>query len=131
MQSPFSFDGMIVFGWLSFMLLTGVLLRSKTPLLQRFLFPSCLTGGMLGLALIQTGIIQIDPGALETYAYHFFNISFISVGLTAGTSRFDPADTKQRVHQRPCLDGPDTGILFRLASILGRIARNCFWTFRL
>ncbi len=86
MQSPFAFDGMIVFGWLSFMLLAGVLLRSKIPLLQRFLFPSCLIGGVLGLILTQIGIVKIDPNVLETFAYHFFNISFISVGLTAGTT---------------------------------------------
>jgi len=86
MQSPFAFDGMIVFGWLSFMLLTGVLLRSTVPLLQRFLFPSCLVGGVLGLALTQIGIIHIEANVLETWAYHFFNISFISVGLAAGKS---------------------------------------------
>ena len=36
MQSPFVFDAMIFFGWLSLMLLIGVLLKSKVPLLQYF-----------------------------------------------------------------------------------------------
>ena len=101
MQSLFAFDGMIVFGWLSCMLLTGVLLRSKVPLLQRFLFPSCLVGGVLGLVLIQAGVVRIDAKVLEAWAYHFFNISFISVGLTAGNS-----DSKQTLHGKEYLKGP-------------------------
>lgn len=101
MQSPFAFDGMIVFGWLSFLLLAGVLLRATVPLLQRFLFPSCLVGGVLGLALTQTGIIHVDANVLETWAYHFFNISFISVGLTAGKS-----DPKQSSHGKAYFKGP-------------------------
>ena len=40
----------------------------------------------MGLILTQIGIVKIDPNVLETFAYHFFNISFISVGLTAGTT---------------------------------------------
>ena len=50
--------------------------------LQRYLFPSCLVGGVFGLVLMHTGILDIGAGSLETFAYHFFNISFISVGLT-------------------------------------------------
>lgn len=101
MQSPFAFDGMIVFGWLSFMLLTGVLLRAKVPFLQRFLFPSCLVGGVFGLILTQSGVVQIDASILETYAYHFFNISFISVGLTSGKS-----NSTQPSRGREYLKGP-------------------------
>lgn len=101
MLSPFAFDGMIVFGWLSFMLLAGVLLRATIPLLQRFLFPSCLVGGMLGLVLTQTGLVQINTSVLETWAYHFFNISFISVGLTAGT-----ADSTQPKQNSEYVKGP-------------------------
>ena len=86
MKSPFAFDGILVFGWLSLMLLAGVLLRAKIRLLQRFLFPACLVGGILGLALEQTGIISMNSNLLEAYAYHFFNLSFISIGLTAGPS---------------------------------------------
>ena len=119
MQSSFSFDGMIVFGWLSFMLLAGVLLRSRIPFLQRFLFPSCLTGGMLGLVLTQTGVVQIDPGVLETYAYHFFNVSFISVGLTAGTSGSpQPAQNREYV-KGPAWMALIQGSCFGLQASLG------------
>ncbi|MGD9241340.1 MAG: hypothetical protein PVG69_15015 [Desulfobacterales bacterium] len=64
------------------MLLIGVLLRARIPFFQRFLFPGCLIGGIAGLILINTRIINIAASDLETFAYHFFNISFISVELT-------------------------------------------------
>lgn len=52
MVSPFPFESMVVFGWLASMLLIGVLLRAKIPFFQKFLFPSCLIGGIAGLILI-------------------------------------------------------------------------------
>ncbi|MGD8993411.1 MAG: sodium/glutamate symporter [Desulfobacterales bacterium] len=82
MASPFPFESMIVFGWLACMLIAGVVLRAKISFLQRFLFPSCLIGGVIGLILVHTPLINIAVFDLETFAYHFFNISFISVGLT-------------------------------------------------
>ena len=82
MTSPFPFESMIVFSWLACMLIVGVVLRANIPFLQRFLFPSCLVGGVVGLVLIHTPVMNIAVFNLETFAYHFFNISFISVGLT-------------------------------------------------
>ncbi|MBW2433089.1 MAG: hypothetical protein JRF36_05775 [Deltaproteobacteria bacterium] len=82
MTSPFPFESMIVFSWLACMLIAGVVLRARISFLQRFLFPSCLIGGVIGLILIHTPLINIAVFDLETFAYHFFNISFISVGLT-------------------------------------------------
>ena len=87
MASPFSFEPMLVFGWLASMLLVGVLLRARIPFFQRFLFPGCLIGGISGLVLIHTGIINIAATDLEIFAYHFFNISFISVGLTRSSDQ--------------------------------------------
>ena len=81
MQSPFPFDGMILFGWMASMLLIGVILRAKIPFLQKFLFPSCLIGGIMGLLLINLNLIQVSVSAIETFAYHFFKISFISLFL--------------------------------------------------
>lgn len=73
---------MLIFGFLSTMLLIGIFLRTKTKFFQSFLIPSCLLGGLLGLIFISTGIIKVEATKLETFAYHFFNISFISVGLS-------------------------------------------------
>jgi len=82
MESPFPFEPFIVFGYLSIFLLAGVFLRAKLKFFQHFLIPSCLIGGILGLILINTGVVHLSTSLLETLAYHFFNISFISVGLT-------------------------------------------------
>lgn len=87
MRIPFPFEPFLVFGCLSIMLLIGVVFRAKVRFIQSFLFPSCLIGGVLGLILLSIGIINLSVSHLETFAFHFFNISFISVGLTPGVAR--------------------------------------------
>ena len=82
MHSPFPFDSMLVFSSLGIMLLVGVFLRARVSFFQHFLIPGCLIGGVLGLILMNTGVVRLSVSDLETFAYHFFNISFISVGLT-------------------------------------------------
>jgi ESS family glutamate:Na+ symporter len=57
-------------------------LRAKIKFFQKFMIPSCLIGGFLGLLLLTSGVLRLPVDSLETAAYHFFNISFISVGLT-------------------------------------------------
>ncbi len=86
MTTPFPFEGLLLFGSLSIMLIIGVLLRATVPALQKFLFPSCLIGGVIGLFIVHFKLLDLNPTDLETFAYHFFNISFISVGLTSGNS---------------------------------------------
>lgn len=118
MHSPFPFDGMLVFAFLSGLMLLGVLLRAKVAFLQRFLFPSCLIGGVFGLVLMHTGLLDITAGTIETFAYHFFNISFISVGLTR-----DDADTAQPSGKQ-MLKGPTwmalmQGLTFPSQAVLG------------
>ena len=91
MALPFPFEPLVVFAWLSTMLLAGMVLRAKLGFIQRFLIPSCLIGGLLGLVLVNTGLINMDVTLVEAFAYHLFNISFISVGLTSsGGSRNVP-----------------------------------------
>jgi len=85
MQSPFPFESMLLFGLLSALLLIGIGLRAKVPFFQRFLVPSCLLGGLLGLILTNMDWVPFSFSRVETFAYHFFNISFISVGLTGNS----------------------------------------------
>ena len=77
MQSPFPFESNLLFGCLAIMLLIGVLLRAKIAFFQRFLMPSCLIGGILGLILIHVNREFVPVANLETFAHHFINISFI------------------------------------------------------
>lgn len=84
MTIPFQFEPLLIFGWMSTMLLIGVLLRARIRFFQTYLIPSCLIGGVLGLVLKTGGLARFPSESWETFAYHLFNLSFISVGLTAG-----------------------------------------------
>lgn len=97
MSTPFSFEPMLMFSALAVMLLVGTLLRAKIRFFQNYLIPSCLIGGLVGLILMSTGLIRISTAELENAAYHFFNISFISIGLTPsiGTGSRGPKKEKR------------------------------------
>jgi ESS family glutamate:Na+ symporter len=77
---------MLLFGSFAAMLILGVLLRATVPFFQKFLMPSCLIGGIIGLILINLGVLKFSPEDIKTFAFHFFNISFISVGLTGNNN---------------------------------------------
>lgn len=89
MKLPFTFDAMLAFGWMSIMLLLGIILRAKIKAFQKFLIPSCLIGGAIGLILRSYDIIHLPADILETLAFHLFNISFISIGLTYNKEKAD------------------------------------------
>ncbi|MGM0651973.1 MAG: sodium/glutamate symporter [Bacillota bacterium] len=82
MDTPFPFEPLLVFGFMAIMLLLGMLLRSTIKFFQTFLIPSCFIGGIAGLVLVSTGLVGVSTDLLETFAYHLFIISFISLGLT-------------------------------------------------
>jgi ESS family glutamate:Na+ symporter len=86
MSSVFSFDFMLIFGFLSILLLIGLILRSKIKFFQNFFVPACIIAGILGLIIRETavylGLITNSVLLFETSVYHLFNITFISLGLT-------------------------------------------------
>ncbi|MGD8285249.1 MAG: sodium/glutamate symporter [Desulfobacterales bacterium] len=119
MPIPFPFEFMVLFGILATMLLIGVLLRARFSFFQNFLIPSCLIGGLLGLILVNTGLINLSVSSLETFAYHFFNLSFISVGLTKSDSH-----GKNSIREKGFIRGPlwmalSQTVCFSLQAILG------------
>ena len=118
---PFPFDSMLLFGSLAIMLLMGVLLRAKISFFQRFLIPSCLIGGVLGLIIINSGIIKLSVTDLETFAYHFFNISFISVGLTNSSDQSDNSIKKKGFIKGPLWMALSQTIVFNLQAIIGGV----------
>lgn len=83
MAQIFSFDQMLIFGFMSVFLLIGFILRAKISFFQKFFIPACITAGILGLVLKGIGILHIPDEDLKYFAYHLFNITFISLGLTA------------------------------------------------
>jgi len=82
MTPPFAFDAVLMFGFFSVLLLCGVLLRARLSIFQKLLFPASLIGGLLGFGAVNAVEFGYDPDLIKAFAYHFFNISFISVGLT-------------------------------------------------
>ncbi len=82
MNTPFPFLVVLMFSFLSTMLIVGFLIRAKVRIVQKYLFPSSLLGGLVGLAIVNFKPFHIDPKIFEAFTFHFFNISFISIGLT-------------------------------------------------
>ena len=119
MQIPFPFDSMLLFGSLAIMLLAGVFLRAKISFFQHFLIPSCLIGGVLGLIVIHADIVKLSITDLETFAYHFFNISFISVGLTGNANQSDNSILNKGLIKGPLWMALSQTIVFNLQAIIG------------
>lgn len=89
MKPFFDMSLLIAFGFLSLLLLLGVLLRAKIKFLQNFMVPACLTGGVIGFFILNTtGFPQVQPELYPALAYHFFTISFVCIGLR-GMSKVD------------------------------------------
>jgi glutamate:Na+ symporter, ESS family len=121
MQIPFPFESMLAFGSLAIMLLIGVLLRANVNFFQRFLIPSCLIGGVLGLILLNIGLINLPASHLETFAYHFFNISFISVGLTDEGNRMPASNPKKGILKGSLWMALIQSVTFPLQAIIGGV----------
>lgn len=79
-QSFMPFFG--TFGWISIMLLVGVILRANVGFFQRFLFPAAIIGGVVGFILISLGWITIAHEEFTRFAIFLFTLNFISIGLT-------------------------------------------------
>ena len=92
MKPAFSFDFMLIFSFLSAMLLVGFLTRANVRIIQKYLFPSSLIGGIIGFIIVN--VFKMDTKIFETFAYHFFNLSFISIGLTPA-----PPEEKLEAHE--------------------------------
>ncbi len=92
MEPIFPFNFMLIFSFLSAMLLVGFLIRAKVGVIQRYLFPSSLLGGIIAFTIVNW--LKWDTKIFETFAYHFFNLSFVSIGLTP-----TPPEEKLSAHE--------------------------------
>ncbi len=91
MNPPFEMDYFLAFGYIGICIFIGVCVRALFKPLQHFLVPACMIGGLLGMAVMNTGFIPLDTDLFRTLAYHFFIISFISIGLTQSTQQSEEA----------------------------------------
>lgn len=79
-------DVVMTFSWIGVMLLVGVFLRAIFKPLSSILMPACVTGGIIGFILMNTGILTkagVSSAACNSIVGVFFTLSFISIGLTA------------------------------------------------
>lgn len=129
MNSPFPFDSLLVFGFLSILLLSGTLIRAKSAFVQHYLFPSCLIGGVIGSILVNTDLVQIGSTQLETFAYHLFNLSFISIGLTRETEASQSRAGKANIFKGSLYMALTQGITFPVQAIIGGLTVLMFGFF--
>lgn len=70
---------LVYFGWLGAMLIVGMVLRAKIPILRNMLMPSCVIGGTIGFFLINFGCIESGCKSVQchrraiVYPFFYFN----------------------------------------------------------
>jgi glutamate:Na+ symporter, ESS family len=129
MNSPFPFDSLLVFGFLSILLLSGTLIRARSTLVQHYLFPSCLVGGIIGSFLVAAQLVRIESTQLETLAYHLFNLSFISIGLTRNPPSARAGAGKKTIFKGSLFMALTQGITFPVQALIGGLVVLVFGFF--
>lgn len=73
------------FAWMGVLLVLGTWLRSKVPILQKYLIPANLIAGVIGLIVGANllGWIDLTTDRLGAYVYHLLALLFIALGLRA------------------------------------------------
>lgn len=77
-----SFAALMPFCFVALMLIVGVLLRRFVPIFQNYLVPSSILGGLIGLLLLNIFDLGLKHDMFTMLTFQFFNLSFISLGLT-------------------------------------------------
>ena len=110
---------LVYFGWLGAMLIVGMVLRAKIPILRNMLMPSCVIGGTIGFFLINFGVLNLDVNLFSAIAAQLFTLSFISIGLTAPDKASDGKKQAKEIVTGSLGIGMAWCILFILQTILG------------
>lgn len=77
-----SFYAFMPFSFVSFALILGVFLRRYVPFVQKFLVPASIAGGVVGFIIINSFETGLNSNMFTMITFQFFNLSFISLGLT-------------------------------------------------
>lgn len=81
-----TFHGIIAFALLATLLLAGTLLRTWIPLFRNALVPASILGGIIGFAIISTGLVPgFSASDFVALTFHFFTLSFMSLCLTGNS----------------------------------------------
>lgn len=88
---------MTAFGWLSIMLLIGVVCRAKIKLFRNILMPASVIAGTLGFILLNVGALQgVDRNIYNDMTAQLFTLSFISIGLTSASKEGEQAGSNMK-----------------------------------
>ncbi|MDO4280170.1 MAG: sodium/glutamate symporter [Peptococcaceae bacterium] len=112
---------MVSISWIGVMLLVGVFLRSVLKPLANILVPACVTGGVVGFILMNTGILTklgVDFNMLNMIVTNLFTITFISMGLTA-TPKEEGVSTGKETFKGSMALGMVWDILYGLQPLVG------------
>ena len=89
MNTPYPFELLLAFAVMGACLWAGSFLRAKVAFLRKFMVPSSLIGGILGLICFNLGWLPASGEMFQALAYHLFIISFIAIGLTSAEKAGD------------------------------------------
>lgn len=98
-------DGVVQFGWICLILLSGNVLRRKIKWLRNALLPTSVIAGFIGLLLVQNNVLTFSTSLLDGITYHTIAIGFIALGLRI------PRLKEAKAHEGPSHDGTKTGML--------------------
>jgi len=78
------------FLFLSFFLLIAIILKNKIKFFQKFLIPTAIIGGFIGLILGSDvlNLVHLDADFLGRLIYHLMAIGFISLALKERSIKF-------------------------------------------
>ncbi len=84
--TPVSFSAVISLAWVGAFLILGMFLRSAFPLFRKYLVPSCVIGGAMGLLVQNSGVLNslgigMDVEFLQEFVFHLFCLTWVFMGL--------------------------------------------------
>ena len=88
--SPLTF--VITMGWIGLFMFIGVIVRAKVPLFRKYLIPTCIIGGVLGMFanwifLSKLGPLGVDHSMVGAVTYHIFPLFFSALAFRSSESK--------------------------------------------
>lgn len=112
---------MLSISWIGVMILIGVILRALVKPLASMLVPACVTGGIVGFILMNTGVLTrlgVEFDTLNAIVTNLFTITFISMGLTA-TPKEEGVSAGKEAFKGSMTLGLTWNILYALQPLFG------------
>jgi len=95
MNTPFPFELLLAFAVMGACMWAGAFLRARVPFFRKYMVPSSLLGGIIGLVCFNAGLLPVNSEMFQALAYHLFIISFIAIGLSSAEKVSDQNTARQ------------------------------------